>query len=98
LNDTNNQPSETRTQLNETITQLNALEQEIESFYGNSRQILSDYHKLREQVNLRLGIKQNGQLFITPDDPAVSALIREITAEHPQEELWKGYSRMLRWI
>ena len=98
LNDTNNQLSETRTQLNETITQLNALEQEIESFYGDSRQILSDYHKLREQINLRLGIRQNGQLFITPDDPAVSAIVREITVDHPEEELWKGYGHMFRWI
>jgi len=98
LNDTNNQLNETRTQLNETVAQLNALDREIESFYGDSRQILNDYHKLREQVNLRLGIRQNGQLFITPDDPAVSAIVSEITAENPQEELWKGYSRMLRWI
>lgn len=97
LNDTNTQLNETRIQLNETTTQLNALKLEMESL-TDEKQILSSYANLREQINLRLGIGQNGQLFITPDDPEVSAIVQEITSKYSEGELWKAYAAMFQWI
>jgi len=97
LNDTNNQLNETVTRLNETITQLNAIKLEMESL-ADEKQILSSYVNLREQINLRLGIGQNGQLFITPDDPEVSTIVQEITSKYSEVELWKAYAAMFQWI
>jgi len=96
---TNRQLNDTRTQLNDIKTQLDSLKPEME-LMAEQEQMLSDYAGLREQINLRLGIMEDCQHFITPDDPEVSAKVQEITGGYSEDndEFWKDYGRLFRWI
>ncbi len=88
----------TKIQLNDTTDQLNATKPGMDSLKAEQEQILSSYADMRRQINLRLGIRQDGQRFITPDDPEISAIVQEITGGYSEEELWKNYRRLYRWI
>ena len=61
-------------------------------------QILDNYADMREQINLRLGLRQDGQSFITPDEPEISAKVQEITGGYAEGELWHDYSRLFQWV
>ncbi len=87
-----------RTQLNDITAQLSAVKPGMDSLKAERDQILSSYTKLRQQINLRTGIRQDGQSFITPDDPEIAALVQEITGGYSEEELWRDYGRLYRWI
>ncbi|MFC2017535.1 transglutaminase-like domain-containing protein [Chloroflexota bacterium] len=88
----------TRMQLNETTAQLNAIKPGADRFIAERDQILSSYTDLRRQINLRLGIGQDGQHFITPDEPEISTKVQEITGGYSEEELWQDFARLFRWI
>ena len=78
--------------------QLNAIKPEVDSLKTERDQILSSYGNLRREINLRLGIGQDSQRFITPDDPEISAKVQEITGGYSEEELWQDYGRLFQWI
>jgi len=88
----------TKTQLDTTTAQLNAIKPGMDSLKTERDQILTSYANLRRQINLRLGIRQDGQSFITPDDPEISAKVQEITGGYSDEELWRDYGRLFRWV
>ncbi|MBA7693173.1 hypothetical protein ES703_101749 [subsurface metagenome] len=57
------QLNDTKIQLNNTIAELNAIKAEMENLKNEQNWLPSDYNKLREQINLRLGVGQDGQSF-----------------------------------
>jgi len=73
LNDTQAQLDATNRQLNDTQAQLNTIKPEMDRLKIEQSRMLSDYTNLKKQINLRLGIGQDGQGFITPDDLEISA-------------------------
>ena len=87
----------TKSQLNDTIAQLNAVQPGMDSLKAERDRVVSGYANLREQINLRLGIGQDSQSFITPDDPEISAKVQEITGGYSEEKLWKDYARLSQW-
>jgi len=92
-----NQLNATKSQLNDTTARLNAIKPDMDSLKAERDRILSSYANLREQINLRLGTGQEGQSFITPDNPEISAKVQEITGGYSEEEIWKDYARLFRW-
>lgn len=87
----------TKSQLNDTTARLSAIKPDMDSLKAERDRILSSYANLREQINLRVGTSQNGQSFITPDDPEISAKVQEITGGYSEEEIWKDYARLFQW-
>ena len=85
-------------QFSVTTAQLNAIEPGAVRFIAERDQVLSSYADLRSQLNLRLGIGQDGQRFITPDDPVISAIVQEVTGGYSTEDLWRDYADLFRWI
>ncbi|MFQ6122206.1 MAG: transglutaminase-like domain-containing protein [Dehalococcoidales bacterium] len=83
--------------LNDTTAQLNAIQPEMDSLKAERDQMLSSYVSLRDQINLRLGFRQDGQRLINPDDPEVVAKVQEITDGYSEEELWHDYASLYQW-
>ncbi len=106
LNATNRQLNETTAQLEATNRQLDDIKAQLDSLKpemelkAEQEQMLNDYANLREQINLRLGIREDGQRFITPDDPEIWAKVLEITGGYSPDtvELWRDYGCLFRWI
>lgn len=96
---TNQQLNDTTVQLNDIKAQLDSVKPEME-LKAEQEQMLSDYASLRALINLRLGIREDCQHFITPDDPEISARVQEITESYSEDadELWRDYGRLFRWI
>jgi len=88
----------TKIQLSDITAQLNAVQPGMDSLKAERDRVVEGYANLREQINLRLGIGQDSRSFITPDDPKISAMVQEITGGYSEEELWKDYARLFRWI
>ena len=88
----------TRIQLNDTIARLNAVKPGMDSLKAERDWLLSSYSAVRTQINLRLGIKQDSQYFITPDDPEIAAKVQEITDGYSRKYLWRDYGRLYMWI
>jgi dihydrofolate reductase len=90
----------TETRLNDIEAQLSAVKPGIDSLKAEQEQMLSEYASLRRQIELRLGIGQDAQHFITPDDPEISAEVQEITGGYSTDakELWKDYASLLQWV
>ncbi|MDD4858614.1 MAG: hypothetical protein PHR56_00180 [Dehalococcoidales bacterium] len=61
-------------------------------------QMLANYEQIRAQLDVRLGSGQNARLFITPDEPAVAALVDNITGGFHPDSFWKDYTEMYRWV
>jgi len=76
LNATKSQLNDTIAQLNETTARLNTIQPEMDSLKAERDRVVEGYANLREQINLRLGIGQDSQSFITPDDPEISAKVQ----------------------
>jgi len=95
----NQQLDDAEVQLNNVQAQLDSVKPEME-LKAEQEQMLSDYASLRALINLRLGIKEIGQRFITPDDPEISARVQEITEGYSEDpkEFWGDYGRLFRWI
>ncbi len=85
-------------QLNAIRTQLNAVRLEMDTLQDERDQMLNNYADMREQINLRLGLRQDGQSFIMPDDPEIAAIVQEITGGYSDEELWRDYGRLFQWV
>lgn len=100
LNTTQGQLNDTEAQLDATNRQLNDTQPEMDSLKAEQSRMLSDYTNLRKQINLRLGIRQDGQGFITPDDPIISTKVQEITEGYSEEtdEFWRDYRRLFQWV
>ena len=100
LNDTQAQLDATNRQLNDTQAQLNTIQPEMDSLKAEQGRMLSDYANLKKQIDLRLGIGQDSQGFITPDDPIISAKVQEITEGYSEEtdEFWRDYKRLFQWV
>ncbi len=60
-------------------------------------QMLSDYASLRDEMNLRVGFKQNAPFLIMPDDPEIVAKVQEIVGSYDEEELWHDYASLYQW-
>ncbi len=84
-------------QLNDIAAQLNDIKPGMDSLKAEREQMLSDYARLRDELNLRVGFKQNGPHLITPDDPEIVAKVREITGGYSEGELWKDYALLYQW-
>ena len=84
-------------QLSGTIAQLGAVKPGMDSLQAERDQLLSDYARLRNEVNLRGGYKRNGPYMLDPDDSKIAALVQEITGGYSEEELWKDYARLYQW-
>ena len=85
-------------QLNDIEVQLNATMPEIDSLKAEQERMLSGYSSLKKQIDLRLGVSQEGQYLITPDDPEISAKVQEITGGYSEDDLWKDYGRLFQWV
>jgi len=87
-------------QLNNITAQLNAIQPEMDRLKAEQDRILSGYNNLKKQIDLRLGIRQDGQCFITPDDPVISAKVQEITGGYSEDadEFWKDHGRLFQWV
>ncbi|GAI09311.1 unnamed protein product, partial [marine sediment metagenome] len=83
--------------LNDLTAQLNAIKPGMDSLKVEREQMLSDYASLRDEINLRVGFKQDGPRLIMPDDPEIVAKVQEITEGYSEEELWKDYARLYQW-
>ncbi|MFB0559141.1 MAG: transglutaminase-like domain-containing protein [Dehalococcoidales bacterium] len=88
----------TKSQLNDTIARLDAVKPEMDSLKVERDRVVSGYADLREQINLRLGMGQDSQSFITPDEPEISARVQEITGGYSEEKLWKDYAHLFQWV
>ena len=91
------QLNNTEIQTNDTGAQMNAIKLEMDNLKAEENRMLSNYANMRRQINMRLGIGQDSQRFITPDDPKISAIVQEITGGYSEEELWKDYTRLFQW-
>jgi len=83
--------------LNDISAQLNAIKPGMDSLKAERDQMLSDYASLRDEINLRVGFKENGPLLIMPDDPEIVAKVQEITEGYSEEELWHDYASLYQW-
>ncbi len=83
--------------LNDISAQLNAIKPGMDSLKVEREQMLSDYASLRDEINLRVGFKENGPRLIMPDDPEIVAKVQEIAGSYSEEELWKDYASMYQW-
>ena len=83
--------------LNDISAQLNAIKPGMDSLKAERDQMLSDYASLRDEINLRVGFKENGPRLIMPDDPEIAAKVQEIAGSYSEEELWKDYASMYQW-
>ena len=90
----------TKIQLDDIEAQLNAVKPGIDSLEAERERMLGTYASLKEQIDLRLGIGQDAQCFITPDDPEISAKVQEITGGYSgdADELWKDYQSLFQWM
>jgi len=88
----------TTIQLYDTTAQLYAVKPTMDSLQAERDQILSSYADMRRQINVRSGIKQDCQYFITPDDPEIAAKVQEVTNGYSSKYLWRDYGRLYMWI
>jgi hypothetical protein len=67
---------------------------------GERVSLVDRYAELRKQVNRRLGMGRDVQSFITPDSPAVSALVKELTTDYADDpkEYWRNCELLYRWV
>ena len=77
---------------------LNASRSEIDRLEAEKERLLDTYADVRRQIDLRLGIGEDCQFFLTPDDPEISALVQEITEDFSEKGFWKDYQNIYRWI
>ncbi|MDD5126786.1 MAG: hypothetical protein PHR43_01615 [Dehalococcoidales bacterium] len=61
-------------------------------------QMLANYAEIKAQLDVRLGTGQNARAFITPDEPAVAALVDNITGGFNPDRFWRDYTEMYRWV
>jgi len=88
----------TKIQLNDTIAQLSAVKPTMDGLKAERDWILRSYADMRRQINVRSGIKQDCQYFITPDDPEIAAKVQEVTNGYSRKYLWRDYGRLYMWI
>ena len=77
-----------------------AITAERDMLEAEQSRLLDSYNELRGQVNVRLGRGQDARYFITPDDPAVAAMVQEITGGYAKDERWpwRGYGDIYLWV
>ena len=63
-------------------------------------QMLGDYAELRQRINVRAGRGPDATAYITPDDPAVAAKVKEVAGDYSEDrkEQWGDYERLNRWV
>ena len=100
LQTTTTQLSTTESQLQETESQLTDTTTQLESAYDQNTRMVTDYSALREQINLKLGNGEDGENFITPNEPLVSSITRQIAGTYSQDinEVWRDYQRLYQWV
>lgn len=79
---------------------ISTIETRLESLTAEQSSMAETYAVLRQQINVRAGRKDDGRLFIMPDDPEVAAKVDEIAGEYTEDnkEQWGDYERMSRWV
>ena len=94
------QQKATQTQLADIAAQLEAAKTRLDKIKGEGSWLVDHYPDFRRQISLRLGEGQDAQRFITPDEPAVSAKVQEITGGYAEDvkECWADYERLYSWI
>jgi len=87
-------------QLEELKSQLYITKIPLDTVNGEQYPALGRYSEFRQQINIRLGSGQDCQNFITPDDPAISAIVQEIAGGYSQDvfEYWDDSERLYRWV
>ena len=67
---------------------------------GERYSLLDRYAEIRKQVNRRLGLGRDAQTFITPDNPAVAAKVKELTTDYAGDpkEYWRNCEYLYRWV
>ncbi len=104
LNVTETQLDTTKTELDSAKTQLDVTKTQLDRAESERNQMLNRYSELRKQINTRFGKGQDCQSFITPNDPAISAKVLEITGGYAQDvnepwrERWQDYELLYRWV
>jgi hypothetical protein len=90
----------TKAELNIRDSELANTRGQLEAVKVEQKAMLDGYATLREQVNMRFGLEQDCQSFITPDSPAVSDKVKEITGSYSEDtnELWRDSERLYRWV
>ncbi len=91
----------TSTQLATTSAQLATTETQLVIATSEKSQFLSDYANLRSKINVRFGASEKDRRsFLTPDDPAVSKLVSQITFGYSEDnnQRWQHYEALYRWV
>ncbi|MFH0846912.1 MAG: transglutaminase-like domain-containing protein [Chloroflexota bacterium] len=65
-----------------------------------SPNVLPSYAELRGEINRRLGIGEDAISFVTPQSPAVTAAVKEITSGYKENssEFWRDCDNIFRWV
>ncbi len=76
------------------------IEARLDSLKSEESRMAGSYAALRQQINVRAGKREDGRLFITPDDPAVAARVKELVGSYSEDgkQQWADYERMSRWV
>lgn len=92
--------AETEARLKETELDLAETSVELASAIEKSTAAYTSYLSLREQINQKLGLDENGELIITPRSPTVTTLVKQIagTLSPDWDEFWRDYKRMYDWV
>jgi len=85
-------------QTNDTSTEVDNTGLELDNLKAEDARLLTNYANIRRQINLRLGLGEDCQRFITPDDPAVTAIVQETTDGFSEEKFWKDYIKLFHWV
>ncbi len=95
------QLSFTKNRLAFTEAQLDTTRSQLETAKNENSQMLNQYAGLKRQINVRLGdTRQDRQSFITPDNSAVSAKVREVTGGYSEDVsgYWWDCEQLYRWV
>ncbi len=73
----------------------------MEAAYSENSQMVNQYTGLKRQIDIRLAdTPQDQQSFITANNTAVSAKVREITGGYSEDvnEYWRDCEQLYRWV
>jgi hypothetical protein len=106
--------TDSKTTLNTTVKELTATEAELTKTKYNltdtthkldtslsyNAEMADNYATLRQSINEKTGTGEDSEKYITPKDPLVAALARQIAGSFSEDatERWLDYQRMYDWV